>query len=127
MKFWEAMKALEEGKKVRKVCWGVQGGHISSQTIKSDGLELGKNTLEANWEILPEPKLVFSKVLPAGHYYIHFFEKEIKVMSAENAASIPTDPVPKNYVVIYAGTDVRHFVIAGRTLEDFKIIPVRYE
>ena len=74
MKFWEAMKALEEGKKVRAVDWGddeyitLRGeilvdeeGYTCTHTLEGEGIN-------KKWEILNERKEVDPRFKEFYHY-----------------------------------------------------------
>jgi hypothetical protein len=52
MKFGEAMKALEEGKRIRRSVWMTSHNHF----VKSDEIQLFLDDLHADdWEVLQEP------------------------------------------------------------------------
>lgn len=61
MKFWEAMKALEEGKKVRKIDW-VDGEHVC---IDDEGFDI---CVHGEWEVLNERKEVDPRFKEFYHY-----------------------------------------------------------
>ena len=62
MKFWEAMKALEAGKMVRRVCWPKD--HWVNSRIDSDGHPICSTNLaigiHAEWELYQEPERTYS-------------------------------------------------------------------
>lgn len=76
MRFDEAMKALEEGKKVRSVDWG------SSFWIKVDAcdsyhrmIDLTKSLVDSEWELYEEPEKLLSwteveEGLENGKYFL---------------------------------------------------------
>lgn len=79
MKFWEAMKALEEGKKVRRKDWD---SHlwIAKKSRQCLGREcviyyMSPENYEYEWEIFPEPEKIYNFqeiILKAKKDGIHF-------------------------------------------------------
>ena len=70
MKFWEAMKAIEEGKKVKSKYWDsdefihIEDGKIIDQL----GDEFGVIYIDDNWEIYVEKKEVDARFKEFYHY-----------------------------------------------------------
>lgn len=66
MKLWEAIKALEEGKKIRCLKWPKNEYWILSQSnsnIWDDSFYRIKLCVLCNWGIYEEPGLTFSQVI----------------------------------------------------------------
>jgi hypothetical protein len=85
MRFWEAMKAIEEGKKVRQVDWEKEDYiYILNFTIRNESHEYGNihidyRGIEKEWELYQEPvkTYTFQEIIP--------FLKEGKKVKRKNS------------------------------------------
>ncbi len=63
MKFWEAVKNLQEGKRVRCCYWDAH--HFWDMLIFQDRCQMGFSSanIEEEWELYEEPALTFTQVI----------------------------------------------------------------
>lgn len=60
MKFWEAMKALEEGKRVRYTGWGNSRCYITHSIHTSLIHQVNVREMGGEWELYEEPEKTYS-------------------------------------------------------------------
>lgn len=83
MQFWEAMKALEEGKKVRHCGWGLDRyadiDNTDLNLFYTIGNTSSKNNYLDGWEIVEEPELYWQwRIKRSGVINRAGLQKEVK-------------------------------------------------
>lgn len=104
MKFWEAIKAIEEGKSVRRTDWVSKKLHINRENLKNaeilseDEEYVLKNRITPHdfleeWELYQQPVKKWKWVVKQGGTTMitdsYYSEKEIKDYPSKNVVKLP--------------------------------------